>query len=92
MGFIVKAMVLAGIRKAAILERPVPALQQTAEVWINTIRAGICGSDTHYYTQSRIGDRAVHSPYGHECCAVAADAGQHCRRQDVLFTILRSGL
>jgi L-iditol 2-dehydrogenase len=77
-----KAMVLAGIRKIDILERPAPAIQHPADVLLRIIRAGICGSDLHYYTQGRIGDQIVRFPFciGHECSAVVADVGRQVKR------------
>ncbi len=72
-----KAMALTGIRTIEILEQPAPALQHPTDVLLKIIRAGICGSDMHYYTQGRIGDQVVSFPYsiGHECSAVVADIG-----------------
>jgi len=77
-----KAMVLAGIRKIEIVERPAPALQHPTDVLLKVIRAGICGSDLHYYTQGRIGDQIVRFPFciGHECSAVVADVGKEVTR------------
>jgi len=92
MDFTVKAMVPAGIRKwrssNGLLPRrrnlqkycPTPSAQASADP-TRTIKL-----------KAESGIRAVHLPFGHECCAVAADAGQHCCLQGVLFTILRSGL
>jgi L-iditol 2-dehydrogenase len=78
-----KAMVLTGIRNIEIVEQPAPVLRHPTDVLLRIIRAGICGSDIHYYTQGRIGDQIVHFPYsiGHECSAVVADVG----KQSTLF-------
>jgi L-iditol 2-dehydrogenase len=77
-----KAMVLAGIRKIEIAEQPVPALRHPTDVLLRIIRAGICGSDLHYYTQGRIGDQVVRFPFcvGHECSAVVAEVGKQVTR------------
>jgi L-iditol 2-dehydrogenase len=77
-----KAMVLTGIRKIEIVEQPAPALQHPTDVLLRITRAGICGSDMHYYTQGRIGDQIVNFPYsiGHECSAVVADVGKQVTR------------
>jgi L-iditol 2-dehydrogenase len=77
-----KAMVLAGIRKIEIVEQPDPTLQHPTDVLLRVIRAGICGSDIHYYTQGRIGDQIVHFPFciGHECGAIVADVGKQVTR------------
>ena len=45
-----KAMVLTGIRKIDIVERPAPAVRHPADVLLRIARTGICGSDLHYYT------------------------------------------
>jgi L-iditol 2-dehydrogenase len=77
-----KAMVLAGIGKIDIVERPIPMLQYPTDVLLRISRAGICGSDLHYYTQGRIGDQIVQFPFclGHECSAVVADVGKQVTR------------
>jgi L-iditol 2-dehydrogenase len=77
-----KAMVLTGIRKIEIVEQPAPALQHPTDVLLRIVRAGICGSDLHYYTQGRIGDQIVHFPFciGHECSAVVEDVGNQATR------------
>ena len=62
---LMKAMVLAGIRKIEIVEQPAPALQHPTDVLLRIVRAGICGSDLHYYTQGRIGDQIVQFPLLH---------------------------
>jgi len=77
-----KTMVLTGIRKIDIVEGPAPAIQHPADVLLRIIKAGICGSDLHYYTQGRIGDQIVRFPFciGHECSAVVADVGKQVKR------------
>jgi L-iditol 2-dehydrogenase len=77
-----KAMLLAGIKKIEIAELPAPALQTPTDVLLRIVRAGICGSDLHYYTQGRIGDQIVRFPFciGHECSAVVADVGKQVTR------------
>jgi len=77
-----KAMVLAGIRKIEIVEQPDPTLQRPTDVLLRVIRAGVCGSDIHYYTQGRIGDQIVRFPFciGHECSAIVADVGKQVTR------------
>lgn len=77
-----KAMVLTGIGKIEIVEQPAPALQYPTDVLLRIVRAGICGSDLHYYTQGRIGDQIVRFPFciGHECSAVVEDVGNQATR------------
>jgi L-iditol 2-dehydrogenase len=73
-----KAMVLTGIRKIEIVEQPAPEMRNPTDVMLRIIRAGICGSDLHYYTQGRIGDQIVRFPFcvGHECSAVVENVGK----------------
>jgi L-iditol 2-dehydrogenase len=73
-----KALVLTGIRKIEIVEKPAPVLRHPTDVLLKITRVGICGSDIHYYTQGRIGDQIVDFPYsiGHECSAIVADVGK----------------
>jgi L-iditol 2-dehydrogenase len=77
-----KTMVLAGIRKIEIVDQPDPALQHPTDVLLRILRAGICGSDLHYYTQGQIGDQIVRFPFciGHECSAVVVDVGKQVTR------------
>ncbi len=77
-----KAMVLAGIRKIEIVEQPVPALRHPTDVLLRIIRAGICGSDLHYYTLGRIGDQMVDFPFciGHECSGIVVEVGKEVAR------------
>jgi L-iditol 2-dehydrogenase len=77
-----KAMVLAGIRKIEIVEKPAPTVQRPTDVLLRVIRVGICGSDVHYYTQGRIGDQVVRFPFtiGHECSAVVEAVGEQVTR------------
>jgi L-iditol 2-dehydrogenase len=77
-----KTMVLKGIRKIEIVEQPTPIPQHDTDVLLRILRAGICGSDLHYYTQGRIGDQIVQFPFcvGHECSAVVVDVGKEVTR------------
>ena len=77
-----KAMVLTGIKKIEIVEQPDPKLQHPTDVLLRVIRAGICGSDLHYYTQGQIGDQIVRFPFcmGHECSAVVVDVEKEVTR------------
>ena len=51
------------IRKTEIVEQPDPNLQHPTDLLLRIARAGICGSDLHYYTQGRIGGQIVHFPF-----------------------------
>ncbi len=77
-----RVLTLAGIRKIEIVERPSPVLQNPTDVLLRVLRAGICGSDLHYYTQGRIGNQVVSFPFciGHEFSAVVVDVGKQGTR------------
>jgi len=77
-----KAAVLAGIRKIEIRDVPLPRLTDDADVLLRTSRAGICGSDIHYFNSDRVGDQIVRTPaiLGHECTAVVESIGKQVKR------------
>lgn len=77
-----KSMVLTGIRRIEIVDRPIPSLQNPNDILLRVLRVGICGSDLHYYTQGRIGDQVVAFPFciGHEFSAIVADIGSRVTR------------
>jgi L-iditol 2-dehydrogenase len=77
-----KAMVLAGVRQIDVVELPTPKLQNPTDVLLKIVRAGICGSDLHYYTQGQIGDQVVRFPFclGHECSAIVSGVGEQVKR------------
>ncbi|MBY6349503.1 NAD(P)-dependent alcohol dehydrogenase [Rhodococcoides corynebacterioides] len=56
--------------------RPVPA-PSAGDVLIRVASVGVCGSDTHYYREGRIGDFVVESPLvlGHEASGVIVAVG-----------------
>ncbi len=73
-----RTSVLAKAGELTVEDRPVP--QPAAdEVLVRVAAVGVCGSDTHYYREGRIGDFVVESPLvlGHEVSgqivAVGAD-------------------
>ncbi|HQK71957.1 MAG TPA: alcohol dehydrogenase catalytic domain-containing protein, partial [Bacteroidales bacterium] len=54
-----KAMILTGIRRIEITEKPVPEISQSDEVLIRIRSVGVCGSDIHYYNEGKIGSQVV---------------------------------
>lgn len=62
-----RASVLSAPRHLEIESRPVPR-PGPHEVLVRVSSVGVCGSDTHYYEQGRIGDFVVEEPLvlGHE--------------------------
>ena len=77
-----KAMVLAGIRRIDVVDKPVPVIEHPKDVLLQIVRVGLCGSDVHYYTQGRIGDQVVSFPFtvGHECSAIVEAVGDRVTR------------
>jgi L-idonate 5-dehydrogenase len=61
------AAVLHGIKDLRIDERPMPELAP-GKALLRIRRAGICGTDVHYFEEGRFGDFAVTAPFilGHE--------------------------
>lgn len=58
-------------------QRPVPT-PGPGEVLVRITSVGVCGSDTHYYTEGRIGPYVVESPLvlGHEPAGVIVSLGE----------------
>ncbi len=61
------AAVLHGIKDLRVEERPVPELAP-GKVLLHISRAGICGTDVHYFEEGRFGSFAMSAPFilGHE--------------------------
>jgi L-iditol 2-dehydrogenase len=70
-------MVLTGIRKIALLEKPVPDIEKPDQVLIRMKSVGVCGSDVHYYRDGRIGNQVVSYPFtvGHEGAGIIEKTG-----------------
>src|SRR6202022_2599009 len=72
------AAVLTEPGRIDIEQRPVPA-PAPGDVLIRVSAVGVCGSDTHYFREGRIGDFVVEQPLvlGHEAAGtiVAVGAG-----------------
>jgi L-iditol 2-dehydrogenase len=77
-----KAMVLTGIRRIEMIDKPVPALKNENDVLIKIKSAGVCGSDIHYYTTGKIGSQVVQFPFsiGHECSGIIVETGKAVTR------------
>jgi len=72
-----KAMVLTGLSRLEIVERPVPEIRNPHEVLIKMKSVGVCGSDIHYYTEGKIGSQVVNYPFavGHEGAGIIEETG-----------------
>lgn len=72
-----KAVVLTAIRKMELQEVPSPKLIHPNDVFLKMAAVGICGSDSHYFKEGRIGNQVIQYPFtiGHECTAVVEAAG-----------------
>jgi len=63
-----KAIILTGIRRMEMVEKPMPQIINNTDVLIRMKVVGVCGSDIHYYTSGKIGIQVVRYPFtvGHE--------------------------
>jgi len=61
-------MILSGLQRIEIVEKPVPELERPDDVLIRMKSVGVCGSDIHYYLNGRIGSQIIEYPFtiGHE--------------------------
>ena len=77
-----RTMVLTGIRRIEIIEKPVPLLVKSDEVLIRMKSVGICGSDIHYYHEGNIGSQVVKYPFtiGHEGAGIIVKTGAGVKR------------
>lgn len=73
-----KQVVLTGIRKMAMIDKPEPEIKGPDEVKIKLSSIGVCGSDIHYYAEGKIGSQVVEYPFavGHECSGVIMEKGE----------------
>lgn len=71
-----KAWVLHGARDLRLENRPRPSVVADSVV-VRVARAGICGSDIHYYLDGRVGDLVPRMPFvlGHEFAGEVAGVG-----------------
>ena len=69
-----KAVVLHGAGKITVEDRPKPS-PKLGEALIKVTAAGICGSDSNYFTHGRLGDKVITSPYtpGHEISGIVEE-------------------
>ncbi len=77
-----KAVVLTGIRQMELRDVPEPSIKKDDEVLLKIEKAGVCGSDVHYYETGRIGSQVVQYPFivGHECAATVKAVGSKVSR------------
>ncbi|MBN1143562.1 MAG: alcohol dehydrogenase catalytic domain-containing protein [Bacteroidales bacterium] len=77
-----KAMVLNGLNRLEIIEKPDPEISNPDEVLIRMKSVGICGSDIHYYQEGKIGSQVVQYPFtvGHEGAGIVEKTGTHVTR------------
>ena len=72
-----KTLVLTGIRKIEMIDKPVPKLKNATDVLIRIKTVGVCGSDIHYFAAGKIGTQVVEFPFavGHECSGIVVETG-----------------
>ena len=77
-----KSMVLNGIRRIEMIDRPQPKLKSADDVLIRIKSVGVCGSDIHYFTEGKIGSQVVEFPFtlGHECSGIVVKTGNSVTR------------
>jgi L-iditol 2-dehydrogenase len=82
---IVKTLVLTGIRKIEMIDRPQPQIMNPDDVLIRIKSVGVCGSDVHYFTEGKIGTQVVEFPFalGHECSGIVVATGFSAKRVKV---------
>ena len=73
-----KSMMLTGIRKMEMQERPPPEIVNDTDVLIKMKVIAVCGSDVHYYVSGKIGNQVVEYPFpvGHECAGIVEKTGK----------------
>ena len=77
-----KTLILTGIRKIEMIDKPVPVLKNATDVLIRMITVGVCGSDIHYFAAGKIGTQVVEFPFavGHECSGMVEETGSAVTR------------
>lgn len=77
-----KAMVLTGLNRMKMIEKPDPVIVKPDEVLIRMKSVGVCGSDIHYYTEGKIGSQVVEYPFtvGHEGAGIIEKTGSSVTR------------
>jgi len=72
-----KTLVLTGIRKIEMIDKPMPMLKNADDVLIRIKSVGVCGSDIHYFMEGKIGSQVVEFPFtlGHECSGIVVETG-----------------
>jgi L-iditol 2-dehydrogenase len=77
-----KAMVLTGLSRMEMMNKPEPRDLKPEEVLIKMKSVGICGSDIHYYIEGKIGSQVVQYPFivGHEGAGIIEDTGPSVTR------------
>ncbi|KAL5532564.1 hypothetical protein ACEPAF_4338 [Sanghuangporus sanghuang] len=76
-----KAFMLEGPLSTTFRELPIPRLEDD-EVLIEVKRTGICGSDVHFYSEGKLGDKSVTEPIilGHESSGLIVRTGRKTDR------------
>ena len=72
-----KAALLTGPGRFEVRDVPTPSIGHDDDVLLRTKLVGICGSDLHYFSSTRVGDLDLRYPVrlGHECTAVVEAIG-----------------
>ncbi len=72
-----KSMVLTGLNRIEIADKPIPELKNPDDVLVRIKSVGVCGSDIHYYRSGNIGSQEVQFPFtlGHEGAGIIEKTG-----------------
>ncbi len=79
-----RVAVMDGKREVSLKSTDIPVPKDN-EVLIKVDTVGVCGSDLHYYSQGKIGDMIVETPFilGHECAGVIVDIGKNVQNLSI---------
>src|SRR3954469_25360405 len=79
-----RAAVLVESGRIDMEDRPVPS-PGPGDVLIQVSSVGVCGSDTHYYRDGRLGSFVVDAPLvlGHEAAGTIVDVGEGIDRSRI---------
>ncbi len=77
-----RAALLTGPGRLEVRDVPAPAIGHDDDVLLRTKFVGICGSDLHYFSSTRVGDLDIRYPVrlGHECTAAVEAVGPAVRK------------
>ena len=87
-----KVSQMVALGKIGFTEKPIPTPRED-EALVRLEYVGICGSDLHYFTEGRIGDKVVEYPFtlGHEPAGTVVAVGEKVQGLAVGDRVAASG-